>query len=371
MGLLDKASHTQTEKKAAGSLLHKADDKIKKKNTGSETPSGIKWLTQQSFYAPPASNEKKGTAPFITSEEKSVIAKISELKEGVETPGQIYTFLREELSIQKGAFLVQESHREMFMPWALTGFDKTTSHRLRIPRSVVVPLFSDDKPSCIYLGTEDSMAFLRPFFSIREFGLLERVLLCPFFFEEEILGFLLITESPVLSDESKDRSLSFIQNCAKAASPVLYYTREQKLEKLSLHQPVVNSDIAIELKRLFKTAKQEKKKMILLLFSTQEAAEQIHQHVADAELFRIRHDLTGILTSMFADSGGVLALNESTLLLIITGKKMEDETLLVHQISLALNDFTQEPLEITTLIKDTLVKPENEKELIQFIEKWI
>jgi hypothetical protein len=371
MGLLDKASHSQTDKKSAGSLLHKADIEIKKKTVSSDPRQDKKWLTQQSFYAPPAEHDKKNSAPFITSEEKSVITKISELKEGVETPGQIYTLLKEELSIQKGAFLVQETQSEMFMPWALTGYDKTTSHRLRIPRSVVLPMFTGDSPSCLYINSEDSMAFLRPFFSIREFGLLEKVILCPFFFKQEILGFLLISDSPILEDDSKERALSFIYNLAKAASPVLYHTREKKLERLSLHQPAVKSDIAGELIKIFKMSKNEHKEMILILFSVQEAARQIQQHVADAELFRIQHDLTGILTSMLCDAGGVLALNESTLLLIVSGKSMRDETLLIHQISLALNDFTQKPLETSNLIKDTLLNPKNEKELIQFIEKWI
>ena len=59
MGLLDKASHSQIDEKPAGSLLHKADEKIKKKTISPEPQTDIKWLTQQSFYTPPASNDRK------------------------------------------------------------------------------------------------------------------------------------------------------------------------------------------------------------------------------------------------------------------------------------------------------------------------
>ena len=121
MGLLDKASHSQTETDFSGSLLQKADTAIKKKIIGDEPLTEVKWLTQHSFHIPAESGNKKDSAPFFTPEEKSIIAKITELSEGVETPGQIYTLLKEELAIEKGAFLVQESQNDIFMPWALTG----------------------------------------------------------------------------------------------------------------------------------------------------------------------------------------------------------------------------------------------------------
>lgn len=371
MGLLDKASHSQTETETSGSLLQKADTTIKKKIIGDEPLTDVKWLTQHSFQIPAESENKNNSAPFFTPEEKSIIAKITELSEGVETPGQIYTLLKEELTIEKGAFLVQESQNDIFMPWALTGYDTTTRSRLRIPRSALISYFSHSNSGYLFIESEDERLFLRPFFSIREFGLLEKVLLCPFIHDQEIIGFLLITESPSLLDDSMDRSLSFIQNVVKTASPVLYYTRERKLKNISLQQPNVKSDLKHEMELFYTSVKHDKREIIFLVFSIQEAVDQIHQYVGDADVFRIRHDLSGILTSMLSDTGGVHVLNDSLLLLIVSGKSLRDESLLVHQISLALNDFTQKELDVGNLIKDTLINPGSIQELIQFTEKWM
>ena len=117
--------------------------------------------------------------------------------------------------------------------------------------------------------------------------------------------------------------------------------------------------------------KKEGKEILFLAFSIQEAVDRIHQYVEDADVFRIRHDLSGILTSMFSETGGVYIASDSLLLLVLTGRSLKDESLFVHQISLALNDFTQQDLDVKNLIKDSLINPENEQALLQFIEKWI
>ena len=115
--------------------------------------------------------------------------------DGVELPSRLFTSLKRNLSIVKGALLLYDPVRLEYAPWASCGFDETTLHRLRISLGAneTFNALANGKPLSV---TDQGLrnAF-QTYFSSREFASVGAgVLLCPFIVDDTLAGVLLVTE---------------------------------------------------------------------------------------------------------------------------------------------------------------------------------
>lgn len=265
-------------------------------------------------------------------------ATIENLDRDFEAPVRLFSLLKKDLLIEKGAILLYESEQESFLPWGITGFDETTQHRLRIPGNLIQDIIEKNLSSRFFIDT-DGKNRLKPFFSIREFSMLDSLLVFPFFSEDALIALLLITESPICS-ETADTLKTLHDTIHTAVVFLLVSSRVQRLKKLQ-GKIAVEDNITIEheVRNLAERADAHQKQLLLVLFSAGVLIEHIIGSISDAQPYRIKQDIRRILSSMVPDEGAVFRLKGDRFLLCFLAKTTPNPKLLVYQISLALRQF--------------------------------
>ncbi|MFQ3620215.1 MAG: hypothetical protein SNJ78_04620 [Spirochaetales bacterium] len=155
---------------------------------------------------------------------------LSQLKESFEAPAQWFQVLKSHLKIEKGALLLPDLSGGIFSPWILSGFDRTTYYRLRIPASYLYNVFHRS-PTPLLLFKQEDLQNLSEHFSSREFGLLQSLLMYGIFYQEQIIGVLILSESSVLEWDLPLLDL-FFTVIDELTSPLLYAFRSARQEKL-------------------------------------------------------------------------------------------------------------------------------------------
>ena len=126
---------------------------------------------------------------------RDLVAESKALSDGVELPSRLFTTLRKRLSLTKSALLLYDPMRLEYAPWASHGFDQTTLHRMRIPLGANETFNALANGDPLEVTNPAQRAAFQRFFSSREFSVLERIILCPYIFEDTLVGVLLITEA--------------------------------------------------------------------------------------------------------------------------------------------------------------------------------
>jgi len=259
------------------------------------------------------------------------------LERSVETPALIFPILKKHLSVKKGAILLLDRNEDTFYPWAHTGYDKTTSHRLRIPGEIVrkYPELLEGDP--VLMGKEE-LNILKPFFSIREFDLISASWICPFVFNGEVIALFMINESPLCTEKSN--LIEVFKQIAFKVSPILHSSREEKFDGLDQEEPLPEKEeIYEEVSKMIEAASSSNKKILLIVFSVDSMIEEILREAPDADPFRIWRDIVRIISNMTPDNGKLLVIDKNNLLLMIAGKSVLNEKLLLHQINTAMKDY--------------------------------
>jgi hypothetical protein len=92
---------------------------------------------------------------------------------GLDFPTSLFSHIKKEFKIIKGALFLPEADSS-FVPWAKTGFDRTTSRRIRIPHSIINSIQKRKTYNIIELsGTK--IEIMREYFSFREFAVTKKV----------------------------------------------------------------------------------------------------------------------------------------------------------------------------------------------------
>ena len=138
----------------------------------------------------PKAGKKKNPPdkPPATSELK---ARLAGLEPSMFIPVSIFDEIVRVIRIRYGAFLLSDPVDGVLAPWALTGFDSTTRRRLRIPRQIVLRNSRLKQGHIVHLSGKHR-SLLQPFFSVREFSLLNSIFLCPVVKEGRLIALLVL-----------------------------------------------------------------------------------------------------------------------------------------------------------------------------------
>jgi hypothetical protein len=222
--------------------------------------------------------------------------------------------------------LLPDGKRALYVPWAYSGLDKTSQHRLRLPEDLVTSMDSllDGERSIL---SGDRLRPLEPFFSGREFSLIERVELQPFVCEEEIVAILVVLVSRNRGGEPRD--LRALQPAAPLAAEKVRASRAL----LFREQEAANSDGARErLDRILVDAKREGSYLLLARINIDAIADALLVDPTTADVFRFRSDVKAALGRMVSASGELVEINAGLAVLVVRSRAPYSERLLVHQI---------------------------------------
>jgi hypothetical protein len=255
----------------------------------------------------------------------------------LEYPADLFSVLKKHLSIKKGALLLPENETEFFVPWSITGFDKTTQRRMRIASGLMHNALRIGESKTIVTRLKEIESF-SACFSSREAALAEYLLLCFFTAEEKITGILLVADSPYLFLNTSILRLFFAAISA-LASPVLAGSRSPRLRKRRDHGLVRKDRFLSSLK---KYAENLPKDASLTLFTVdvKDLVREILASHPDIDNYRVLQDMSSVIETLLADCPVFVSSSKKKILAATqTGKY--DSALFIHQVSLRLRGLFQ------------------------------
>ncbi|GAB4370485.1 MAG: hypothetical protein Kow009_06940 [Spirochaetales bacterium] len=274
----------------------------------------------------PVGEEKKKALP-LEQKARQILKNLANLKQSYEAPAQWFRILKDHLEIKKGALLLPDSDEGVLSPWVLTGYDRTTYFRLRIPISYIYSIFHRTQHTCTRL-TREELTDLAPYFSSREFGLIEGLLVYGIFFEEKLIGVLLVSESSILDEDLRILNLLFSVIDELSAS-LLYLSRSEKQEKLKPH---IFFDLSA-----FNAAVPSNMKEDILLFSmdTRPIVRLFQANNPELDPFFLLRDIASFLSNFLEGAPVLIHPQASTIYFLQMAPRM-DKDLLIHQLESAL-----------------------------------
>jgi hypothetical protein len=280
--------------------------------------------------APIASKAAAGAARGADPTE-GIISEIFALPQGIELPSQIFAVLAKRLSVSKGALLLYDPVRSVYAPWASTGFDTTTLHRLRIPSIMSESLSSSGNGRAVLVSSAEGISAYEAFFSSRELALVTRIILVPFLAAEKLLAILLITatDPPIASDEA---FLTSLERIAGASSPAIQKAREDRISGGETRVETPSGTLEENLSNLLSSPSLSDKRILFFSLSLDGYQKRILEAVPYLDSFRLEEDLRFFMHSFTSDLGCTISLDKSTYLLGIQDMEKKDLDLFMHQL---------------------------------------
>jgi hypothetical protein len=262
------------------------------------------------------------------------------LKESYEAPAQWFQTLKNHLKIRKGALLLPDANEGILSPWAITGYDRTTYFRLRIPTSYLYNVFHRS-PSVIVRLSKEKALELEPHFSSREFGLIDSLLIYGIFFQEKLIGALIVSDSPILAWEMPILGLFFTVIDELSAS-LLYAFRSNRQEKLK-------SRVFFDLQAFNKALPSDGvEKALLVTLDPRPLVEAFRADNPELDTFLTIRDIASFLSNIL-DGAPVLIHPEHSTLYVLHMDTHADGELLIHQLESALKHLFPELSTIPSL----------------------
>ncbi|MFP4431285.1 MAG: hypothetical protein ACLFPV_08555 [Spirochaetaceae bacterium] len=233
-------------------------------------------------------------------------------------PMRLFARFRQSLAIKKGALLLPDPDGAFFSPWSSIGFDRTTEHRMRIPESRVPA--REEVPDLVEF---------RPYFSVREFSMLDEMYLYPFLRDNAPVALLLVTDSPYL--RSNRPFLSVI--CAAVSdtvSELIYKNREERMRGARFQAAFSLEELASHLEELDPG---DRGKLQLVLLSANKAVGALVQEGEANDEYRIRQDVMRVVSAMVSGIASIADVGEGRILLALHDGGKNDLDLLLHQLS--------------------------------------
>jgi hypothetical protein len=356
MGLLDKAlsfseqgsllmhaSRIKERRKPSQIFTENTINRNQKKKSSSGEENGLSaaaWLDLKDVTDDEGLNDKntqndESLTHFNPSEAlSSLLNCIHDTQADLQAPVELFNIIRTVFSIEKGALLLLNHREEQFIGWAHKGYDKTTRSRLRLPYDAAEKLFPEKNLHPKILEHEE-IDTLRPYFSMREYSLLEKTYLLPFIYRNVIIGILLVTSSPVLlkADES---FFEPFKNVFSTISKIIYHSREEKLNKLSQSEVKPKNLILQQITSLTEQAQHDGSQVYFLVFNFQKLLNTVRSELENIDQYRIQEDILQVVTSMMPENDKIFFVDPHKLLIILSGRYHINEKLFIHQITMAL-----------------------------------
>lgn len=297
----------------------------------SEQPEDIKKKSSEEAIEPTTYEPIADVSDSAEFDSDTLDRRIEEIRASAEAPVRFFSEYARAAGLNKGALLLYDSERELYAPWAITGFDVTTTHKLRIPLFTVNDHFS---PLTAFRGNREKAEFLRDYFSVREFDSIEELLVIPFHRNDSVIGLLLIAEARCSYDDQVDFLLSKLD----VLSSFMYESRELFYTKPA--GTVYSHDQAYdETEALIEKTRREQNNLLVIKLDIQSIIEHLSSRLDRADSYRLRKDVLSLISSMVRGSGKVIHSTDSHAILLIETKSLTQGRLLLHQIYNRLNGF--------------------------------
>jgi hypothetical protein len=286
--------------------------------TDTTAPEAVPRTWRESGQSEPAEIAEQQLEPETLSpaeRQDRLLRGLDEIEEGIEAPGQLFALLKVHLQLNRAALLLYDPVRLVFAPWAVYGFDKTTSRRLRIP------LGANDTINRLASGTMynlDDPAELQPFqqyFSFREFSNLEKLILVPFIQESRFMGLLLIAEMGIQIDPD---NLEIFKILANRAARLFYRARERHLEGARRGLPDRPEVLRESVESALRPYLDKGIAPLMIRIDTAALVESVRQRNAYIDPFRLSQDLSRVVLSVFHSLGPVFQVQQDRILILIT-----------------------------------------------------
>ncbi len=265
--------------------------------------------------------ESGGTAPGQSPPEgeqlseaerlKRLWAGLGELEEGLESPGRLFSLVKEQLRLQRAALLLYDPVRMVFAPWAVHGFDQTTNHRLRIPVRANATMNRLAAGKVHLLSSPEELQPFQQFFSFREFSTLSNLLLVPFIHESRFLGLL-------LSAEANGTGLDVFDTLAERAARHLYAARERHLEGAKRGTPEQPEFLPESVRTALQSCVQRGFPPLMIRIDTATLMESVRRQNPYIDSFRLNQDISRVVLSLFQHLGSVFQIDRERMLILVT-----------------------------------------------------
>lgn len=323
--------------RARGGLLSKTLHALSSGRLVGETPApATPFPVLQSPQPAPGAGETHLQADKTA---QRIIAEIGSLGDGVELPSRLFTALKKNLSILKGALLLYDPARLEYAPWASVGYDQTTLHRLRISLGAndTFNALANGKP--IIVTAEEEKKKFQAFFSSREFSLATRILLSPFIAEETLSGVLLVTDTkPVF--KSDDQMFQCLEQVSAAASPLVHRARGKLARPTGVRAARPAADTAAsQITRLVTSPSARGRKLLFASVAVTGFRDNILSSHEDLEPFRLTEDMRYFLDCFLADQGSAVTLASDVFLVCLQDFPQSSLDLFAHQLGLYLGSL--------------------------------
>jgi len=277
---------------------------------------------------------------FLQADEAAqrITSEVSSLGDGVELPSSLFTALKKNLSILKGALLLYDPARLEYAPWASVGYDQTTLHRLRISLGAneTFNALANGKPLIV---TEEEKKKFQPFFSSREFSLANRIVLSPFISEETLSGVLLVTSTKQLFKDD-EQMLQCLEQVSAAASPLVHKARGKLARPTGVRAVRPAADTAAsQITQLVNSLAARGRKLLFASVSIAGFRERILSSHEDLEPFRLTEDVRYFLDCFLADQGSAVTLGADLFLVCLQDFPRANLDLFAHQLGLYLGSL--------------------------------
>jgi len=280
--------------------------------------------------APREEEETPSESENLTESERQerLWAGLREIEEGIESPGRLFTLVKEQLQLDRAALLLFDPVRMAFAPWAVHGFDETTKHRLRIPLGANETMNRLASGKVLLLSKPEELQQFQQFFSFREFSTLSKLLLVPFIHVSKFMGLLLSADS----DQSK---LDIFTTLSDRAASHLYTARERHLEGAKRGTPQCPESLQEAVRAALQPYVQQGLAPLMILINTTRLTESVQKQNSYIDVFRLYQDISRVVLSLFQSLGSVFQVDGQRMLILVTNKTRllqegDPELLLYH-----------------------------------------
>jgi hypothetical protein len=252
---------------------------------------------------------------------------------------------------KSGLFLL-DKESDSFAPWAQSGFDETTRHRLRIPRKFILPAL-EGPGDCAVIEKED-LRKLHIFFSVREFSSLSKIAVLPVTTGAEALGFFLFTER---IQERGFPGAYYEALASGIGSLSAAFVESRRL----LERKAVRLDAQESLKEIVDFSDECRAKGMrtsLILLSLAEFLETLERDTPVADCFRIYQDAFALIEGIISHSGRTLRLPGRRIGILYASPNKPDSELLVYQMKRSLKGAFGAERELPLIVEAIVDAPD-------------
>ena len=280
--------------------------------------------------APPKDEQPPVESKPLTWAERQqrLWAGLRKIEDGIESPGRLFSLLKEELELERAALLLYDPVRMTFAPWAVHGFDETTRHRLRIPLGANEPMNRLAAGKVFLLSNPEDIQPFQQFFSFREFSTLSNLLLLPFISENKFMG-LLLAANPVHTD------LELFNTLSTRAAAQLYEAREKHLEGAKRDTPHRPESLRESVHAALQTSLEKDRSPLMIQINTSSLVQAARKRNPYIDAFRLNQDISRVVLSLFQPLGSVFQIDSERMLILVTNtaqpiQEGDHELLLYH-----------------------------------------